>query len=50
MMSQKTLFEVIEGDGDNTVISRIKNELEDRIKRKNFTSTTVSEILHKHLY
>lgn len=34
VMSQKTPVEVIEGDGDNTVISRIENELGDRIKKK----------------
>lgn len=34
MMLQKTPVEVIEGDGDNTVISRIENELGVRIKKK----------------
>lgn len=44
MMLQKTPVEVIEGDGDNTVISRIENELGVRIK-KNWIVTTVSKIL-----
>lgn len=34
MISQKTPVEVIEGDGDNTVISRIENEMGVKIKKK----------------
>ena len=41
MISQKTPVEVIEGDGDNTVISRIENELGVRIKNKNLIITIV---------
>lgn len=48
-MSQKTPVEVIEGDGDNTVISRIENELGVRIKKKLDGSHCVKKIV-KHLY
>lgn len=34
VMLQNTPVEVIEGDGDNTVISGIENELGVRIKKK----------------
>lgn len=49
MMSQKTPVEVIEGDGDNTVISRIENELGVRIKKKLDRNHCVKNIV-KHLY
>lgn len=45
MMSQMTPVEVIESDEDNTLISRIENELGVRFKKKNWTITTVSKIL-----
>ena len=34
MISQKTLVEIIQDDGDITVLSRIQNELGVRIKKK----------------
>lgn len=49
MMLQKTPVEVIEGDGDNTVISRIENELGVRIKKKLDRNHCVKNIV-KHLY
>lgn len=45
MMSQMTPVEVIESDEDNTLISRIENELGVRFKKQNWTITTVSKIL-----
>lgn len=45
MMSQIKPVEVIESDEDNTLISRIENELGVRFKKKNWTVTTVSKIL-----
>lgn len=48
-MLQKTPVEVIEGNGDNTVISRIENELGVRIKKKKDRNHCVKNIV-KHLY
>ena len=49
MISQKTPVDVIEGDGNNTVISWIENELGVRIKKKLDHNHCVKNIV-KHLY
>ena len=49
MISQKTPVEVIEGDGDNTVISRIENEMGVKIKKKLDHNHCVKNIV-KRLY
>lgn len=49
MMSQMTPVEVIESDEDNTLISRIENELGVRFKKKLDRNYCVKNIV-KHLY
>lgn len=50
MMSQKTPVKVIEGDGDNTVISRIENEMGVRIQKKKLDRNYCVKNIVMHLY
>ena len=49
LISEDTPVEVVEGDGDNTVISRIQNELGVKLKKKLDRNHCVKNIV-KHLY
>lgn len=49
MISEDTPVEVVEGDGDNTVISRIQTELGVKLKKKLDRNHCVKNIV-KHLY
>lgn len=50
MMSQMTPVEVIESDEDNTLISRIENELGVRFKKKKLDRNYCVKNIVKHLY